>query len=487
MKARIDKRLPRVALVGRPNVGKSSLFNRLLGRREAIVHDRAGVTRDRIQRETRLGGRELLLEDTGGLVPDAEEDLLRVVTRQALAAASQAQLALLMVDGRAGVTPLDETVAELLRSRGIRVIVVVNKIDVPRLEDLCGEAWRLGLGEPVGVSAEHSRGIDELIERIVAKLPPEESPVTGPAEDSATSDLDLLEAPQEFAEALASERSRLRFPDFAEEELQIAIVGRPNVGKSSIVNRLLGEERISVSALPGTTRDAVDVVLRRDNRSYRLIDTAGLRRRTKVVDKDEAIGIMLSRRRIERCHVAVLVLDATAGPTTQDVGIAGEIASVGRPFLIALNKWDLVSEREQATKTLDDALTRRLQFARYAPRVSISARTGQRVFKVLDVAREIAQAAGQEIRSSELNRFLSRTLQQHTAVGGSAPKVFYMAQTGILPPTFALFCRDKSKVTAQMKRFLESRLRESFGLGPTPVVINFRSTARRKGRDGPKK
>ncbi len=456
MNAFPSNKLPRVALVGRPNVGKSSLFNRLFGRREAIVHDRAGVTRDRLQRECRLGPRNVLMEDTGGLVPDADEDLLQVVTRQALFAAGEADVAVFLIDGRAGVTALDETVAGLLRTGGIPVIVAVNKIDVPGLEDLVAEAWRLGFGEPAPVSAEHGRGIGDLVERIVEVLPPEAEGTEG----------DLVE-----------ER-----PD-PEKELHLAIVGRPNVGKSSIVNFLTGEERVTVSAVPGTTRDAVDVQLTREGRRYRLIDTAGMRKRSRVAEKDEAIGIMLSRRRLERAHVAVLVLDATMGPTSQDVGIAGEIVKAGRPFLLALNKWDLVQDPEEAVKRVDDALERRLQFARYAPRLTVSASSGQRVFKILDLARDVAVAATREIRTSELNRFLIKTLHDHVSVGGSSQKMFYIAQTGILPPTFVVFCRDKNKVTPQIKRFLEKRLRETFDFGPTPVFLSFRSSPRRDRPD----
>jgi len=489
MSSNTSQKLPRVALVGRPNVGKSSLFNRLLGSREAIVHDRAGVTRDRIQRECLLESRTVLLEDTGGLVPNADEDLLQVVTRQALLAVNEADVAVMLLDGRAGVTSLDENIADLLRAGGVQVIVAVNKIDVPHLEDLCTEAWRLGLEEPVAVSAEHGRGIGALIDRILEILPaaPVEPRAVDPDPAEEFSSGEEEQDPEGFVAEVSEERRKLRFPNFEEEELNIAIVGRPNVGKSSVVNRLLGEERISVSPIPGTTRDAVDVLIRREGRRYRLVDTAGIRKRSRVAEKDESIGIMLSRRRLERCHVAVLVLDATMGPTSQDVGIAGEIVKAGKPFLLALNKWDLVEDPEVATKKVKDTLDRRLQFANFAPRLTMSALTGQRSFKVLDIARTIAQAASKQIRTSELNRFLSRTLTDHIAVGGSAPKMFYMVQTGTLPPAFVLFCRDKGKVSPQMKRFLENRIRRTFGLGPTPVLIHFRSTTRRKRPDEPKK
>ena len=454
------KRRPwRVALVGRPNVGKSSLFNRLLGRREAIVHDRPGVTRDWLERETLLAQRRMILFDTGGLVPEAEEDLLRVVSRQAFEAARQADLIVFVIDGRLGVTALDEAVAAELREAGIPILLAVNKIDVPNLEDHAMEGWRLGLGEPLPVSAEHNLGLDELIGRIVAALPEG--------------------GPEEGAPVVASTRE---LPD-PDERLLLAVVGRPNVGKSSLINRLCGRERVSVSAVPGTTRDAVDVELTREGRRFQLVDTAGLRKRSRVAERDEAVGILLTRRRLERCHVAVLLLDASAGPTSQDVAIAGEIARTSKPLILVLNKWDLVEKPEDAVKRIDDALVRRFHFVRYAPRLTVSALTGQRVFKVLDLARDVALAASRELRTAELNRFLSQTLGAHLAEGGSAPKMLYMTQTGILPPRFVLFYRDKNPVSPQIRRFLEQRLRETFDLGPTPVRIDFRRAPRRGRMD----
>ncbi|MDQ7006265.1 MAG: ribosome biogenesis GTPase Der [Acidobacteriota bacterium] len=451
------KTLPRVALVGRPNVGKSSLFNRLLGRREAIVHDRPGVTRDRIERRVRIEGREAILLDTGGLVPSADEDLLQVVTRQALFAAREATVLVFVIDGRSGVTPLDESVAALLREADVPVVVAVNKIDVPALVDHSNEAWRLGLGEPIPVSAEHNLGFDEFLSRVAAHLPETE-------EETEPDDPHRLPDP--------------------EDELLLAVVGRPNVGKSSLVNRLAGEERVTVSPLPGTTRDAVDVALIRDGRRFRLVDTAGLRKRSRVAERDEAIGILFTRRRLERSHLAVLVLDAVMGPTSQDVAIAGEIAKARRPLILVLNKWDRIEDPEAAVERIDDALETRLGFVRYAPRLTVSALTGQRVFKVLDTALDVARAAGRRLKTSELNRFLDRVVRRHTAEGGSAPKMLYITQTGVLPPRFIIFHRERAQMTPQLRRFLENRLREAFDLGPTPVVIDFKPAPRRRSADG---
>ncbi len=451
------KTLPRVALVGRPNVGKSSLFNRLLGRREAIVHDRPGVTRDRIERRTWIEGREVVLLDTGGLVPSADGDLLQVVTRQALLGAREATVLVFVIDGRTGVTPLDESVAALLREADVPVILAVNKIDVPALIDHSSEAWRLGLGEPIPVSAEHNLGFEEFLARLVEHLPE--------ADEGAEQD------------------DPHRLPD-PEDEVLLAVVGRPNVGKSSLVNRLAGEERVSVSAVPGTTRDAVDVSLLRDGRRFRLVDTAGLRKRSRVAERDEAIGILFTRRRLERSHLAVLVLDAVMGPTSQDVAIAGEIARARRPLILVLNKWDLVEDPEQAVERIDDALETRLGFVRYAPRLTVSAMTGQRVFKILDTALEVTRAASRRLKTSELNRFLDRIVRRHTADGGSVPKMLYITQTGVLPPRFVLFHRERAQITPQLQRFVAGRLRDEFDLGPTPVVIDFKAAPRRRSPEG---
>ncbi len=457
-RTRSRSRLPRVALVGRPNVGKSSLFNRLLGKREAIVHDRPGVTRDRIEREGEIEGRPVILEDTGGIVPEAGEELQRVVSRQALSALDEADLLVLVLDGRAGVTPLDEEVAAILRRRADDVIVAVNKIDVPRVRDLAAEAWSLGLGEPLPVSAEHGLGVDRLAREIAARLPgPPPAPsadVGGPGEETP--------------------------PGFDPEgELSIAIVGRPNVGKSSLVNRLAGAPRVTVSPVPGTTRDAIDVLLTRDGLRYRLVDTAGLRRRTRVADRDESVGILVARRRLERCDIAVLVLDAVAGVTTQDASIAGEIEAAGRPMVLAFNKWDLVDDPDARARELDAEVARRLAFLPGPPVVRLSALHGQRAFRVLDRCRELARRGSRRVPTGELNRFVAGLTARLRDAGTGAPKVFYMTQVGVFPPRFLVFARRAGKVDPSFRRHLERQLREAFDLGPVPVKLEFRDPPRR--------
>jgi len=456
-RARSRSRLPRVALVGRPNVGKSSLFNRLLGRREAIVHDRPGVTRDRIEREGEIEGRPVILEDTGGIVPEAGEELQRAVSRQALAALEEADLLVLVLDGRAGVTPLDEEVGEILRRRADDVIVAVNKIDVPRVTDLAAEAWSLGLGEPLPVSAEHGLGIDRLAREIAARLP--ETPA-GPGLET-----DGVEPGGDGFDP--------------EGELSIAIVGRPNVGKSSLVNRLAGAPRVTVSPVPGTTRDAIDVLLTRDGLRYRLVDTAGLRRRTRVADRDESVGILVARRRLERCDIAVLVLDATAGVTTRDASIAGEIEAAGRPMILAFNKWDLVDDPDARARELDAEVARRLAFLPDPPVVRLSALHGQRAFRVLDRCRELARRGSRRVPTGELNRFVAGLTARLRDAGTGAPKIFYMTQVGVFPPRFIVFARRAGKVDPSFRRHLERQLREAFDLGPVPVKLEFRDPPRR--------
>lgn len=446
---------PVLALVGRPNVGKSSLFNRLLGRRDAIVLDRPGVTRDRIERAAKLHSRVVTLQDTGGIVPDDPTELVREVTRQAIGAIARADLVLLIIDARSGVTPLDEQVAEQLVGAGVPVIVVMNKCDTAALEALAADGWRLGLGEPMPVSAEHGQGIDELIERIEVLLPPP------PAEEPP-----------------ADDRPTVSLPDPA-EELLIAIVGRPNVGKSSLVNRLVGDERVTVSSIPGTTRDAIDVQLKRDGRLFRLIDTAGLRREPKTESQDESVGILMARRRLERCHVAVQVVDAAQGLTSGDVSIAGEIFAAAKPMVLVFNKWDLVEQAEERMKKLEADVQRRLSFLPSIPRLTISATSGQRAFRVLDTAASLAAAASKKVSTGVLNRFLASTSAQHIVEGGRVPKMLYITQTGTLPPRFVIFCRNVGKVSTQDRRFIESRLREEFDLGPVPVVVEFRAAPRR--------
>lgn len=446
-----------MALVGRPNVGKSSLFNRVLGRREAIVLDRPGVTRDRIERIVRLEKYSVTLVDTGGLVPDAPDELLREVSRQARVAIEQADVVVLVLDARQGTTSLDDALAAELRPAAGRVLIAMNKCDTQGTAALGHEGWRLGLGEPIAVSAEHAIGIDNLIEAIEARLAENGVPV------QPTIDADDTE----------------RLPDPG-AQLQIAIVGRPNVGKSSLINFLVGKPRVSVSAEPGTTRDAIDVPLTRNGRRFMLVDTAGMRRQAKASGQDEAVGILMTRRRLRRSHVAIQLIDASVGLTSGDVAIAGEIQSAARPMILGLNKWDLVEDPTRRTAELENQIATRLRFL--PPdlrRITLSSQTGQRSFKLIDMAAELADLAGRKIGTPELNRFLSSATARFISEGGKLSKLLYITQTGTSPPKFTIFCRHVARVSDSDKRFLENQLRSAFGLGPVPVLVELRESPRR--------
>jgi GTP-binding protein len=441
-----------VAIVGAPNVGKSTLFNRLLGRRHALVTDAPGVTRDRQYGEAHDVERPFRVVDTGGLSGDHAVPFAAEIERQAAAAMDEAAAVLFVVDARAGATAVDLDLAALLRRRGgAPVLLVANKIDHEALEVIAHELHALGLGAPWPVSAEHGRGIEELIEAIEALFP------TG--DDDAS-------------------------PVGADEaELRVAIVGRPNVGKSSILNRLVGAERVIVSEVPGTTRDAIDIALQIEGRVFRLIDTAGIRRAGRVGKEIEGLAVIRARRSIEQAHVAILVVDATVPLAAQDAHIAGHVQDAGRPLLIAVNKWDLVTDREDAVKAWEERLRRRLRFAAHAPIVFVSAHSGQRVARLLEVAAALHDAAGRRIGTPELNRWLQGQIegQREAPPPSGSLRLYYATQTGVHPPRFLIFCNDPLLVHFSLRRRIENRLREDFELGAVPVRLDFR--ARRAPRE----
>jgi GTP-binding protein len=430
-----------VAIVGRPNVGKSTLFNRLVGRRQAIVHDRPGVTRDRIVASGELAdGRAVQWVDTGGLVPG--DDPLGL-NEQVMLAVRECDLVLLLVDGVEGVTVSDERVLEALRPYGKPVVLVVNKADVRRAAEGAAEFWALGLGEPVPVSSEHGLGVGALLERVSAALP------------------------------------RLEVPPAPEPGgVAVAIVGRPNVGKSSLLNRLVGEPRTLVSPVAGTTRDPIDTLVTRDDRRYLLIDTAGIRRRSKTADAPEELAVMLARRQIERAEVAILVVEAQSGITTGDLAVAGAIWEAGRAAVVAINKWDLLDE--DGRERLDLAWPRLAEVLATPPRVNLSALTGRGVEKIFAAVDEARRGFRLEISTGELNRCFEAWVRQHQApyVDDKAWKLYYAAQVATGPPTFMLFANRTLPLSHSYRRYLENRLRETFDLGGVPVrlVIRRRST-----------
>jgi GTP-binding protein len=445
-------RLPLVAIVGRPNVGKSTLFNRYAGRRRALVDDAPGLTRDRIAEEVRLGDRQVLVVDTAGLDPEpaAEPDLDSAVQAQARSAVAEADAILLVVDGRAGLLPQDAEIARTLRRSGKPLAVAVNKIDVPAHRDRLPEFHRLGVDMLRPVSAEHGTGAFDVLEELVARLPE-------------------VPEPEEEAEA--------------EEGVRVAIVGRPNVGKSSIVNRLAGQDRVVVSSVPGTTRDAVDVRVERGGERFVVVDTAGLRRPGRRSRLGERGSALMTVRALERARVALVTVDAAQGFSEQDAKVAALAVERGCATGVLANKWDLV-ERDRVRQVLA-GIRHGLRFLHDAPVLTVSARTGMHLGKIFGLVQQLARAGERRIPTAELNRWLSEAVARHEPAmarkgSGRRPiKFFYATQTGVRPPTFVLFCTDPRAVGASYRRFLENRLRQSFGLAGTPIRLRLRSRKER--------
>jgi GTPase len=431
--------LPKVAVVGYPNVGKSTLVNRLSRGREAVVHEQPGVTRDRKEVEAEWNGRSFLLVDTGGLDLEQRGGLAEAVRRQARAALSEADLAVLVVDARSGLRPGDAELGAELRGSPLPVLVAANKVDSAVHIPLAAEFHALGLGEPISVSAAHGLGTGDLLDAIVDRLGEVPDPARG-------------------------------------EETRLAVIGRPNVGKSSLVNRLLGEERVVVAPEPGTTRDAIDTRIEVDGRPVVLVDTAGLRRRTKVAGTVDYYAQLRSERAAERAEVAITVCDAADGVTSEDLRIA-ELAMRARcATLVALNKWDLGGgDLAEAQARLDRRLRQR-------PRaVAVSALTGRGLRRLVAEALELTDRARSRIPTSELNRFLSdlQAARQPPAVRGRRLRLYYMAQYEVAPPRFAIQVNDRGLLTRDYAYFVENRLRDRYGLRGVPLVIDFRARRRR--------
>jgi len=428
----------KVAVVGYPNVGKSSLVNRLTQSREAVVHERPGVTRDRKELETDWNGRTFTLIDTGGVDLDDDDPLAVSIRDQARAALADAEVALFVVDARAGLRPGDEEIADILRRGDVPVVLAANKIDSPRDLALAHDFHGLGLGEPLAVSAAQGLGTGDLLDRLVELLPPDE--------------------------AVAAEE---------EEVVRLAVIGRPNVGKSSLVNAFLGRERVIVSEVPGTTRDAIDTELAVDGRRVLLVDTAGIRRQAKVQESVEYYTVLRSQRAAERADVALVVCDATAGVTSQDLRIAELAMKSGCATALVLNKWDLTSGDEF---DLERERRRVAQKLRLRPRVlTASARTGRHVQRLLVEVLSLADRYGHRIPTPELNRFLGDVVATRPPPQkqGHRLKLLYIAQIGDRPPRFSIQVNNRARVTRDYAYFLENRLRERYGLEGIPVIVDF--------------
>jgi len=430
---------PVVAIVGRANVGKSTLFNRITGGRTAIVEDIPGVTRDRVYKDSDWNGISFTVVDTGGLeVRDKEDVIGNQVRSQAQIAMEESDVIIFMVDGKTGITKEDDIVARTLLRSSKPVILAVNKIDHIKQAAGAYDFYSLGLGEPIPVSAEHGMNVGDLLDKVTAYL-------------------------KEIPEG----------PDVEEEAIKVAIVGKPNVGKSSLVNRLLGQERVIVSDIPGTTRDAVDTLVEREGTSYLLIDTAGIRRRSKLADATEKYSVDRSLRAIERCDVALLVLDAPQDISEQDRRIAGFIHEAGKAIIIIINKWDLVEKDERTMDNFDAVIRREFSFMRYAPTLYISALTNQRVPRIFEMIDFVIEQASLRVSTRKLNEIFQESVIRHPppSFKGKRLKVYYITQVKVQPPTFLLFVNDPKLVHFAYRRFLENRIREEFGFEGTPIRL----------------
>ena len=446
---------PLVAIIGRPNVGKSTLFNRLTGSRKSIVGDEPGITRDRIYGEVEWKSKTFRLVDTGGIVPDDEAIIPANIFKQASNAIAEAQAIIWVVDARAGAIPLDEEIGVLLRNIGKPIFIAANKSESRKVEEEAAEFYKFGFGL-IPVSAEHGNGVGDLLDEVFAVL--------------------------DFEEEIEQEEQK---------EIKLAIIGRPNVGKSSLLNEILGEERVIVSPIAGTTRDAIDTELTVDGQKFLLIDTAGIRRKGKTTEMAEKLSVVMARKSLERADVAILVVDAIEGVTNLDANIAGYALESGCSIIIAVNKWDALEEKETNTiYEFERKLRRQMKFLDWSPMVTISALTGQRVEKILPLVAKANEARNFRIPTARLNQFFEEAISQPR--GGTAPapvkggfsrlKVKYITQGGIRPPLILLFTSGGSKAGLHFSylRYVENRLREEFEFFATPIKLVERHKSKGK-------
>jgi GTP-binding protein len=453
----VSKRQPSVVLVGRPNVGKSTLFNRITGTRRAIVTPIAGTTRDVIAQQAEWRGVPFEIVDTGGMFGASEDPLHQLVLDRGRRAIESADLLVFVVDGRQGLVAGDRDIAETLRAANKPALLAINKTDDRRARGTV-DFYELGFDPVTEIAAEHGDGVGDLLDEVVQRLP-------------------------------NSESAGMREEPVAKEEVAVTVVGRPTAGKSSLVTRLLREERMIVSEMPGTTRDAVDSLLTWHRRKFRIVDTAGIRRPGRVARSGqvESVSVLLARRSIESADIVVLIVDATQGATDQDAAIAGEADKAGRGVIIAANKWDLMKERgPEFVKEFDEALRRQLKFLDYAPILHLSALTGERAPKLLETIDRVAESRRKRVRTPELNAFVAEVTAAHppASPGRQHVRILYAAQTGVAPPTFVFFTNVATKFHFSYERFLVNQLRERFGFEGTPIRFHVRTRRGSRGSGG---
>lgn len=431
---------PIVAIVGRPNVGKSTLFNKLAGHRISIVEDTPGVTRDRVYAQAEWLRHSFTIIDTGGIEPESSDIIISQMRRQAQIAIETADVIVFIVDGKEGLTAADREVAQMLRKSKKPIVLVVNKVDSLKEEDNAYEFYNLGIGEPITISASQGLGLGDMLDRVV----------------------------ENFDDASLEEEE--------DEYVRIAFVGKPNVGKSSLINKLLGEERVIVSDIPGTTRDAIDSYLETEEGKFILVDTAGLRRKSKVKEEIERYSVIRTYTAIERADVCILMLDATQGITEQDEKIIGYAHEMNKAIMVIVNKWDLIEKDTNTMNEFKNMIKTNLSFMSYATYLFISALTGQRVHKVLETVKECYESYTKRIKTGVLNDVISKAvmMKEPPIMGTKRLKIYYVTQTGVKPPTFVFFVNDQSCIHFSYERYLENQLRQNFEFTGTGIKLEFR-------------
>lgn len=431
---------PVVCIVGRPNVGKSTLFNRIVGRRIAITEDKPGVTRDRIYAEAEWLNKYFTLIDTGGLEPLSKDVFLSEIKRQVEVAVETADVILFLVDGRQGITDTDKDIGNLLRKSGKKILLVCNKVDSHKIPNEVYEFYELGFGEPIVISASQALGIGDLLDEVIKNFP----------ENKDT--------------------------EYEEDIIKVAVVGKPNVGKSSLINHIYGEDRVIVTDIPGTTRDAIDTYLTYENQNYMFIDTAGLRRKRSINENVERYSVIRTLRAIDRSDLCVLVIDGTEGVTEQDAKIAGYIYEQGKGCIIAVNKWDIVNKKDTTYLDFERDIRNTLSFILYAPIIFISAKTGQRVNKLFYTIKKVYNNYTIKVTTGLLNDIINEAvlLNQPPSDKGKRLNLYYGTQVGIKPPKFLIFINNRKLLHFSYERYLENQLRQYFGFEGSPIKLEFR-------------